>query len=197
MRQKPAISRAEPLKAVPARMDRDHMRGIPGFPLPAGYAIVPYRQGDEVAWTDIHREADRFNSFDGETFRRQFGTSPRLLRLRQCYLLAPDRHAVGTVSAWFDGARGRIHWLAIRPAFQGLGLAKPLLETACQRLAALGHRRAYLTTATNRVEAIDLYARFGFRPVIRSELEREAWDALLGHLRTPSARAVVRAALET
>ncbi len=57
----------------------------------------------------------------------------------------------------------RIHWVAIAPAYQGRGLAKPLVAAACLRLRALGHVWAYLTTSTSRLPAVSLYTKFGIR----------------------------------
>ena len=58
------------------------------------------------------------------------------------------------------------------------GLAKPLMTVVCNRLRELGHQRAYLTTATIRIPAIRLYLKFGFRPDIQNEQDRQAWRRL-------------------
>ncbi len=171
---------------IPVLMQRDTLIAVPGYPLPPGFRITAYRRGDDRSWLRIHLAADLYNRFDRATFRRQFGDDAKLLAARQLFLLAPDGSAIGTVTAWFRGAEGRIHWLAIEPSYQGRGLAKPLLEAACHRLAALGHGRAYLTTATNRLAAINLYAGFGFRPVPRNAEERSAWSTLAAHVTSVS-----------
>lgn len=167
--------RAQKAPDVPVRMDRDHLNAIPGYPLPPGYRIASYTPGDEEAWLRIHLVADKLNHFRPDTFRRQFGDHAATIAARQLYLFAPDGEAVGTTTAWFDGTEGRIHWVAIDPRYQGLGLSKPLLERACVLLRSLGHRRAYLTTSTQRVAAIGLYAAFGFTPTPRSDREAAAW----------------------
>ena len=75
-------------------------------------------------------------------------------------------------------AWGRIHWVAIVPEFQGRGLAKPLLTAVMNRMVELGHQRARLATATQRLPAINLYLKFGFLPDPRNEEELSAWEEI-------------------
>jgi ribosomal protein S18 acetylase RimI-like enzyme len=82
-----------------------------------------------------------------------------------------------------EEARGRVHWVAILPAFQGRGLAKPLLTAVCLRLRELGHTSAYLSTSAARIPALNLYRQFGFAPVIRDEMERAVWQEIELYLR--------------
>lgn len=72
----------------------------------------------------------------------------------------------------------RVHWVAIAPCAQGRGLAKPLMTNICRRLRDLGHQRAYLTTAPERIVAINLYLKFGFVPVFKGETERAVWQEI-------------------
>jgi ribosomal protein S18 acetylase RimI-like enzyme len=74
--------------------------------------------------------------------------------------------------------------VAIIPERQGRGLAKALLSATCMRLRELGHTRLYLTTETPRLPAIALYLKFGFRPEIRNEADRRAWENVAEHLRS-------------
>lgn len=174
-------------------MDCPALDHVP-VPVPPPFAIRAYEPGDEAAWLDIHREADVFNVFRLETFRQQFGEDREVLRQRQAYLLDGDGRAIGTASAWFqpeDPALGRIHWVAIRPDYQGLGLAKPLLVWVCARLRELGHTRAYLTTSTARVPAICLYFGLGFLPNLEGTGRQRDWrDFLARTVDEPRATAI-------
>jgi GNAT superfamily N-acetyltransferase len=171
-------------ESVPVRMIRDHLNDIPHYKLPEPYTIRPYQAGDETAWLDIQAATDRYNPITPELFGAQFGSDPKLLADRQFYLCDETTRPIGTATAWFgQGAWqgwGRLHWVAIVPAHQGRGLAKPLMTVTCRRLRELGHRRAYLTTATARIPAIGLYLKFGFRPDIQTEQDVESWRGVGG-----------------
>jgi GNAT superfamily N-acetyltransferase len=174
---------------LPVLMARANLDNVPEFALSAGFTLRWYQPSDEEQWLRIHLEADRYNEITPELFERQFGTDERLLRERQCYLLDARGHAIGTATAWFndnlEGAKfGRVHWMAILPDYQGRGLAKLLMIAICRRLRELGHDRAYLSTSTARLLAINLYRRFGFLPLIRNEEDAAVWHELNQVLRT-------------
>lgn len=180
----------------PLTMVRATLADIPVYLLLPGYAFRWYRPGDEASWAAIQAAADRDNEITPQLFAQEFrlargaaADAPAAPRLedRQCYLLDPAGHAVGTATAWVDDlnddpAAGRVHWVALLPAVQGRGLARPLMTTVCRRLRALGHRRAYLTTAMNRPAAVGLYLKFGFVPVLNNDEDRVRWRMLEGHL---------------
>lgn len=169
-------------------MKRDNLDDLPDFGLPEGYSIEWYKPDYEKFWLNIQEEADTYNSFDTKTFVKEFGDDKDLLHERQCYVLNRERAAIGTSTAWFDHQYmgeefGRVHWVAIVPLAQGLGLGKPLLSATCQRLKKLGHSRAYLTTSTVRVPAINLYLLFGFRPNIQNEQDTQRWEMIKSYLK--------------
>ncbi len=162
------------------RMVRGSLADAPQFPLPMGFAIRRYQQGDAETWVRIEQAADRYLTGHREIYERDFGRHETLLGARQLFLCDPGGEAIGTATAWFGAyggqASGRVHWMAIVPEWQGKGLAKPLVTAVCNRLRDLGHTRAYLVTETVRVPAINLYLKSGFVPDIRSELDRAAWQ---------------------
>jgi GNAT superfamily N-acetyltransferase len=175
---------------VYVHMERDHLGDIPTLPLPEGYSIRWYASGDERAWTDIHLRAEEFAEITAEVHPREFGRDGSLLASRQCFLLDARHSPIATATAWFDddyhGRRyGRVHWVAVVPEHQGLGLSKPLLTIVLQRMVALGHDRAYLRTSTARLAAINLYAQFGFRPALRTAGQLSIWKQLNPYLRYP------------
>jgi GNAT superfamily N-acetyltransferase len=164
-------------------MFRESLDDLPVPRLPPHFSLRWYQPGDEAHWVQIHLQADQINPITLPLFAEQFGSNAALLSQRQCYLLGQEALPIGTGTAWFkhdfeDGSWGRVHWLAILPAYQGRGLAKPLLSAICQRLRELGHPRAYLTTSSLRLPAIRLYQSFGFVPLIHSQAEAAAWKQL-------------------
>ena len=175
---------------IAVTMVRAQLANIPHYPLPAGYSIRAYQPGDEPTWVQIQALADRYHEITPALFAREFGRDRTVLAARQLYLCDPAGSAIGTATAWrgtlsSDQPIGRIHWVAIVPDRQGQGLAKPLMAAACRRLRELGHARAYLTTSTARLPAINLYLRFGFQPLAGSLEARQAWQAVQPLLKYP------------
>jgi GNAT superfamily N-acetyltransferase len=175
---------SEPNDNIDLTMVRGDLDGIPAYPLPHGYAIRPYVSGDERAWVEIQSAADAYNVITPALFRREYGDDPEELARRLCMLVDAGGAPIGSAAAWF-GERGgeppwgRVHWVAIHPAHQGRGLAKPMLSRVCATLRDVGHDRAYLTTGTARVPAIALYLHFGFVPSIGGPEDEAAWGELL------------------
>ncbi|MBN1936661.1 MAG: GNAT family N-acetyltransferase [Anaerolineae bacterium] len=175
-------------------MIRDDLENIPLDDLSAGVSLRWYRPGDEQHWVDIHVEADPYNEITREVYVQEFGadaSNSQVLGRRQAYLVDDGTGKVfGTATAWWDDnyhglPYGRIHWVAIVPSMQGKGLARPLLSIVCRRMKELGDVRAYLVTSTGRIPAINLYARFGFRPDIRSEDDLIVWRDVQEHVKVP------------
>lgn len=175
------VPNAAPLRRV--RMVRYSLDDVPEFAVPAGFSLRWHETGDVANWLCIWQAAEAYQAITPDRFEREFGRDPACWRERQCFLCDSSGAAVGTATAWFDddyfGQRfGRVHWVAVRPPFQGRGLAKPLLSATCRRLRELGHDRAYLVTETVRLPAIRLYGKFGFRPDIRGEEDLSHWRDL-------------------
>jgi GNAT superfamily N-acetyltransferase len=171
-------------------MIREHMRDIPEHPLPAGFSLRMFRPGDEALWVDVQSDADRLQTIDRSIFDRNFGDDIESLSDRSFFLIAPDGSAAGSITAWYGAEPygkewGRIHWVAVRPAFQGRGLSKPMMTAAMKRLA-LSHERCYLTTATPRIAAIKVYLDFGFVPVADRPDAIRAWETVASVLRHPA-----------
>lgn len=186
------------IENISVAMIRPTLENLPTFAVPVGYHLRWYQPDDEEAWVAIHVAADPYHQFSRAIFAQEFSTDQALLAERQAYL-CPVREdgsegaPVGTAAAWFgvEEARrseGLIHWVAIHPAHQGKGLAKPLLATVCHRLRALGHQRANLNTSTARIPAISLYLAFGFVPTARTDLAttRRAWQLVREQIEHPA-----------
>jgi GNAT superfamily N-acetyltransferase len=159
------------------------------LPLPSGYQLHFYAEGDLDTWLRIQAH-DPFFVPTAETFATSMPGDTPLLAARVMFLADPAGAAVGTVTAWpndsLTGRKiGQIHWVALVPAAQGRGLAKPLVGAACVLLHQWGYHEACLETNTRRVPALNLYLALGFVPFVRSEAERRAWRAVAPQLRLP------------
>jgi len=181
-----------PTPDVDIRMIREDLQEIPQFALPDGYAMRAFRPGDRETWVRIEQASDPTYSLSGATFDAEFGRDLPGMARRGFFLVAPDGRDVGTVTAWYlrrylGRPWGRIHWVAIVPEHRGRGLSRCIMTAAMNRLRALGHRRALLTTQTHRIPAIRTYLRFGFVPdPSYGDAPAEAWAAVAAHIRHPA-----------
>ena len=182
-------SAADQIEHIEFTMIRRDLNEIPPVNLPEGFRIRTFRDGDIANWCRIETSVDEFSTIENAEryFDREFGPHIELMADRSFMLETSDGEAIGTTTAWmgtFQGEPvGKIHWVAIDPAYQGLGLAKPLLASAMHRLAS-EHPRAYLETQTTSYRAVGLYLKYGFEPVLETESDRRAWaivEALLAN----------------
>lgn len=171
---------------VPLTMVHESLRTRPRYDCPPGIRIRGYRNGDEAHWAAIEGTAGGFPTPELALahFEKEF--APHRERLRdRVLLIEDDTGPFGTITAW-DGAlngelRGRVHWVGIKPGYQGRGFSKPLLSAALDRLARDGDR-AFLTTETTSYRGINLYLGFGFVPLIETETDRMGWDIVAAKL---------------
>lgn len=171
------------MKEIPLVMVRDTLDDIPASSLPDPYSLRYYRKGDEQHWARIEASVGEFPSQESalEAFYGEFGEHLDEMEDR-CLLLEDGQGIpVGTTTAWrgtHNGkVRGRVHWVAMLPEYQGRGLAKPLLSSALARLSEL-HGSAYLTTQTTSWRAVGLYLQYGFVPVMTQASCREGWEMM-------------------
>lgn len=157
------------------RMFRPNLDDIADAALPAGFRLVNYRPGDDASWTEIHRLTYVGDSIKitPDLHSRMFGTDDNVLSRRQLFIESPTGEKIATATAWFRNdpggeSVGQVHWVAIVPAYQGRGLAKPLLRAVLLRMKELGHDKAMLITQPTRVAAIQLYLKFGFTRELRA-----------------------------
>lgn len=157
----------------------DDLENLPVFALPERYGWRYFAPGDVDRWVRIERSAGEFDSDEAGVrgFRKYYPTDDFLGE--RMIFLTDGGVPFATATAWFgddDRAVGRLHWVGMDEAHQGQGLSKPLVSLAMQRLRALGHRTAYLTTQTASWVAVKVYRQFGFYPDVRNAEELRGWE---------------------
>jgi len=176
-------------------MIRRDLADIPDVPFPEGYGIRPMQPDEGGLWMDIWRDAEPYLSIEDDLFERVFGSNLAAIGWR-CYLVTGPRGvAVGTIAAWIredDQGEpwGQVHWVAIRPAYRRLGLARAALAYTLRQLARW-HDRAYLGTQSRRLGAIRLYLDLGFEPDLGHPGASEAWSRVGEELEHPTLRRVL------
>lgn len=150
---------------------------LPKFPMPAQYGWRFFQPGDAAHWARIETSASEFRTpEDGLVrFHDEFPDEAELEG--RMLFLTDGGLPFATATAWHEtDGRGHLHYVAIDAAHQGRGLSRPLVGLALERMAKLGHARAFLTTQTASWVAIRIYWEFGFRPAPWSVRDREGWE---------------------
>lgn len=183
------------LEPIPVVMVKEDLAVVPSFPLPPGYRLRYFRRGEGPLWAEIEVSVGEFSTMEQALahFEKEFGPFPDEMEKRCLFLEDAAGRVIGTTTAWYNPSfrgkdYGRIHWVAIRPEWQGRKLGKPLFAAALRRLAEF-HRRAYLTTQTTSARAIRMYLDFGFVPLITSDRCLTAWRLLASALQHPTLEA--------
>ena len=97
-------------------------------------------------------EGDRI---DAEKLQPLFSTGKFLL-------LEDEEGLAGCVYAEVRGIRGYLGLLSLRPALQGLGLGRRLMEFAEQYLVSAGCQAADLRTISARADLVPMYEHLGY-----------------------------------
>lgn len=69
---------------------------------------------------------------------------------------------VATVMGGYEGHRGWINYLAVKPTMQRQGLAKQLMQAIEERIAARGCPKINLQVRSSNKSVIDFYAALGY-----------------------------------
>lgn len=144
------------------------MEAIPHVPLPEGFRMRNWREGEGPLWLKVIRAAETLMHPADDLFETEFGVDPGPASRRIWFIENAAGDVVGTLSGWISlppewtDRDLRIHWVAVHPDYQRRGLARAALSFVLEREAA-DHDRAWLWTSTGRPGAIALYEWFGFR----------------------------------
>lgn len=151
--------------------------------LPEGFKFSYFQSGDEKSWAKIETSVLEFNNETDSLLYFQREYLPLITELeRRCIFIENDKgEKVATATAWFaySGIRRDpwLHWVAVHPGYQGLGLGKALISKAIQLMKEIeGDRDFYLHTQTWSHVAIRLYLKAGFLITDEKNLSKYAND---------------------
>lgn len=127
--------------------------------------IREYRVSDEEALVALWVACGLIRPWNdpGRDIARKLADSPELLLVG-----LSDGDVIGSVMAGYDGHRGWINYLAVRPSRQGGGLGRALMAAAEERLVALGCAKINLQVRDGNAAAQGFYEAIGYRldPVV-------------------------------
>ena len=171
---------------VSLKMSAEFSGEIPVWAAPAPYSIRTYKDGDDLAWSEIMHTAEEFASVE-DALKRGFNVSFKpdamLIPGRMFFAVDENDRPVATASAWFYGDTGLLHWVGAHGDHQGRGLARPVISAALRRMQQIGYKKAILHTQPMSWVAIRLYLEFGFKPVWpEDEKTQNGWKAVFEKL---------------
>ena len=150
-------------------MERKKGKPMFQYDLPEGFRFVLFKPGDEQEWAEIETSVLEFDKVDDALyyFSESYMKYMDELMQRCLFIEDPEGKKVATITTWwtFTGTRRDpwIHWVAVRPEYQGLGLGKALVSKGMKHLIALeGDRNVYLHTQTWSYKAIGIYQKASF-----------------------------------
>ena len=154
-------------------LTRPDLENLPAPVFPPGFAVRPYRRGDVRTWTRLWQAAEPFDVIEDTAFGDSFGTDPATLSERVSFVVDENAgETIGTVAAWTEETPsvhhpgrdgwGRVHWIAVVPAYQGRGIGTALFLYCLHALKGFGHRETFLVTSSGRTGAVALYKKYGF-----------------------------------
>ena len=158
------------IRAIMIKRDTDI---YPRYSFPEGFYITGYKEGYERDWAEIELEQQELSPVEKglQIFKDTYMSSPEMLADRCLFVIDEKKNRVAAViSLWMgslgnDTPKNRIHWVATRAEYQGLGLIKAAFTYVMDlyhRLSQTGY--IYLTTQTASYVAINIYKKFGFLP---------------------------------
>ena len=138
-------------------------------PLRESHSIRLYQPGDREHWAAIETSVLEFTNETAAAAYHdtEFGSAPLELLRRQLFAVNACGVPVGTASAWWMNAPVGylpcVHWVAVKPEAQGLGLGRALVAEVIRLLIELeGDVDLYLTSQTRSHKALRIYRAFGF-----------------------------------
>lgn len=143
---------------------------IPEPTLPAGFSFVTFTAGgDEKEWAEIEASVGEFpRAVDAlDYFQKHYLPYLPELERRTIFVQREDGEKVATLTNWwaYTGERRDpwLHWIAVKPGCQGLGLGKAIVFEGMRRLLRIeGDRDVFLPTQTWSYKAIGIYQQAGF-----------------------------------
>lgn len=80
-----------------------------------------------------------------------------------CLVGVEDSKIISVVLGGFDGRRGYVHHLAVKPEKQGQGLGKAMMDELMKRFEDLKVIKVHLFVEENNKEVKDFYRNIGFK----------------------------------
>jgi len=156
---------------------------IPDHPLPDGFRFSFFDGGDEESWARIEVSVLEFSSEFAAIlhFKKEFIPFLDELKRRCIFIENSEGEKIATSMAWWSLINGErrpwLHWVAVVPEYQDLGLGKAIVSRVAALMVELeGDVDLFLSTQTWSYKAIGIYKDHGFEPTDEPALYRNKGD---------------------
>lgn len=159
-------------------MRHPDLEKLPPLSLPYGVSLHSHIDGEmDKIWENlIERVFENHFSFDS-FIRNGGGYKPEYV-----LYLAKDGVDIATTTAiendLFPG-EGWFRMVGVTPEARGVGAGRLIALAALHSLAARGYKTAVLSTDDERIPALRMYYKLGFRPIYTHESNKERWAKIL------------------
>jgi ribosomal protein S18 acetylase RimI-like enzyme len=141
--------------------------------------VRTYEDGDEAAvaalWREVFGDAPAHNVPE-EDIRRKLAVQRDLF-----FVAVEGGELVGTALAGYDGHRGWVYYVAVRPACRRRGIGAALVKRVEEGLAAAGCPKLNLQVRASNRQAVAFYERLGY-----AVEERVSMGKILAEGETPT-----------
>jgi ribosomal protein S18 acetylase RimI-like enzyme len=123
-------------------------------------AIRTYEESDEAAvaalWREVFADAPPWNEPEADIRRK-------LAVQRELFFVAVDGgDVVGTALAGYDGHRGWVYYVAVKPSHRRRGIGAALMRRVEEELEAMGCPKLNLQVRTPNRETVAFYEKLGY-----------------------------------
>lgn len=171
-----------PAKQLSMIADAKAVAQLADVELPAGYALRPYRPGDEESWAEL-LELAGFSNWTAEKCR-VYLEEPN--RRRGSHLVERDGRVVAATFATPHGEDpdiGFLDYVIAHPEHRNRRLGRAVCTGVMRYFAAAGRSRIRLLTDDWRLPAIKLYLNLGFQPIMSRADMPLRWEAIFAQLK--------------
>jgi mycothiol synthase len=169
-------------------MEHPDLSVLPDIPVPDGYILRNYQNGDEEGLCRVFAASD-LGMETPERVREKLLNHPCFVPGR-LFVVEKDDEIVGTASAWAnaqDPSKGYLHMVGVLGGHRGKRLGALLTIAAMKYHRDLGFTAQQLDTDDWREAAVKLYLDLGYVPVYLDDSHPGRWEVLAAKLNRPQA----------
>jgi ribosomal protein S18 acetylase RimI-like enzyme len=133
-----------------------------------------YRESDEEAVSEIWNDAFSIEAPHHQpkaSIQRKLAVDPDLF-----FVATVDSSVVGTVMGGYDGHRGWIYALAVRPEHRHRGIGRALMARVEEELIKRDCPKVNLQVLTSNSVVIDFYERIGYQVEERISMGKKLYQ---------------------